>query len=76
MCILGFLMIILVEINVKGFLRKCVKKDSVYGQNQTAEQLPLVKDIGTINRRKILRCNLKIPNCMFMYIRQSIFCSS
>ena len=28
----GF-MIILVEINVKGFLWKCAKKTSIYGQN-------------------------------------------
>ena len=27
-------MIILVEINVKGFLQKCAKKSSIYGQNQ------------------------------------------
>ena len=33
MCIfLGFL-IILVEINVQGFLWKCAKKTSIYGQN-------------------------------------------
>ena len=29
----GVFMIILVEINVKGFLWKCVKKTSIYGQN-------------------------------------------
>ena len=27
-------MIILVEIHVKGFLWKCAKKTSIYGQNQ------------------------------------------
>ena len=32
-------MIILVEINVEGFLCKCVKKASICGQNHRAEQL-------------------------------------
>ena len=44
-------MIILVEINVKGFLWKCAKKISIYGQN-------LKKDMNTFSKRKTLVCNL------------------
>ena len=36
----GGSMIILVEIRVKGFLWKCAKKASIYGQNHRAEELP------------------------------------
>ena len=31
-------LIILLELNMKGFLWKCVKKASIYGQNHRAEQ--------------------------------------
>ena len=41
-------MIILVEINVKGFLWKCVKKASICGQNHRAEQLPIGERYWTL----------------------------
>ena len=43
-CIFSVFIIILVEINVKGFLWKCAKKTSIYGQNHKVANF--VKDIG------------------------------
>ena len=41
-------MIILVEINVKGFVQKCIKKASVYGQNHRAELLPISEKLPSV----------------------------
>ena len=41
-------MIISVEINAEGFLWKCEKKVSMYGQNHRAEQLPIIERYWTL----------------------------
>ena len=48
-------MIILVEINVRGFLWKCAEKISMYGQNHKVANW---ERCWTLNKRKTLRCNL------------------
>ena len=52
-CIFSVLMILLVEIHVKGFLWKCAKNTSIYGQNHK------VAILDTFNKGKTRRCNLK-----------------
>ena len=44
----GVSMITLVEINAEGFLWKCLKKASVYGQNHRAVQVPINERYWTL----------------------------
>ena len=56
-------MIILVEINLKGFLWKCVKKACIYGHNHRVEQLTISERYWeTFNKSKSLRYNLNTSN--------------
>ena len=51
------------EIKVKGFLWKCVKRASIFGDNHWAEKnCPLMKDIGHFWQKKTLRCYLRLLN--------------
>ena len=51
-------MIILLEINVEGFLWKCVEKASIKGHNHKVKQLPISERLDIFNKRKSFKCNL------------------
>ena len=65
-------MIILVEINVKGFLWKCAKKTSIYGQNHKVANSERYWTLLT--KEKTLRCNLTsvTTHPLFTSIRDSM----
>ena len=58
-------MLIFVEIKVKVFLLKGVKRASIYGQNYRVKHLPIDERYGKLLTKETLRFNLKLNNSFF-----------